>query len=227
MRNQSNYSQEEKIIYVQKILNGEESIQHLAKVLECSSFTITLWLNKYQMDGVSGLADTSQNKRYSADLKQSAVNDYLLGLGSYTDICKKYKISSTTQLRKWVLKYNSHEKLKASGTGGTPIMTRGRVTKYEERIEIIKYCIEHERNYAETAEIYHVSYQQVYTWMKKYESKGVEGLLDHRGQKKPESEMSEVEKLRAENRLLKAENKRQEMEMAFLKKLNEIERRRF
>ena len=29
--------------------------------------------------------------------------------------------------------------------------------------------------------------------------------------------MTELEKLRAENRLLKAQNKRQEMEMAFLK----------
>ena len=33
--------------------------------------------------------------------------------------------------------------------------------------------------------------------------------------------MTELEKLRAENRLLKAQNKRQEMEMAFLKKLGE------
>ena len=39
--------------------------------------------------------------------------------------------------------------------------------------------------------------------------------------------MTELEKLRAENRLLKDQNKRQEMEMAFLKKLGEIERRRF
>lgn len=37
--------------------------------------------------------------------------------------------------------------------------------------------------------------------------------------------MTELEKLRAENKLLKAQNKRQEMEMAFLKKLGEIERR--
>ena len=51
--------------------------------------------------------------------------------------------------------------------------------------------------------------------------------MNRRGRVKPECEMSELERLRAENRLLKAENKRQELEMLFLKKLAEIERRRF
>ncbi|WP_242850558.1 hypothetical protein [Clostridium lundense] len=62
---------------------------------------------------------------------------------------------------------------------------------------------------------------------KKYASAGVEALIDRRGRKKTESDMSELERLRAENRLLKAENKRQEMEMTFLKKLDELERRRY
>jgi hypothetical protein len=38
--------------------------------------------------------------------------------------------------------------------------------------------------------------------------------------------MTELEKLRAENRILRAQNKHHEMEMAFLKKIDEIERRR-
>ena len=37
--------------------------------------------------------------------------------------------------------------------------------------------------------------------------------------------MSELEKLRAENRILKAEKERAEMEASFEKKLEEIERR--
>lgn len=61
--------------------------------------------------------------------------------------------------------------------------------------------------------------------MKKYEEAGIDGLLDLRGRTKPVDEMSELERLRMENRLLKAQNKRQEMEMNFLKKLDEIERR--
>lgn len=104
-------------------------------------------------------------------------------------------------------------------------MTNGRKTIYEERIEIIEYCIEHNHNYNETAEKYKVSYQQVYTWVKKFQENGPEGLVDRRGRTKPKEEMSELERLRAENRILKAEKKQQQMEIDFLKKLEEIERR--
>jgi hypothetical protein len=38
--------------------------------------------------------------------------------------------------------------------------------------------------------------------------------------------MSELERLRAENKILRAEKKQVEMEISFLKKLEEIERRR-
>lgn len=106
-------------------------------------------------------------------------------------------------------------------------MTKGRKTTYEERIEIVSFCIENQKDYQLTVDTYHVSYQQIYSWVKKYETQGAGALTDKRGRTKPETEMTELEKLRAENRLLKAQNKRQEMEMAFLKKLGEIERRRF
>ena len=55
---------------------------------------------------------------------------------------------------------------------------------------------------------------------------GVEGLKDNRGKKKDFNDMTELEKLRAENRILRAEKKQAEMEASFLKKLAEIERRR-
>ena len=39
------------------------------------------------------------------------------------------------------------------------------------------------------------------------------------------SQLSDIEKLKAENRLLKAQTQQQQMEIDFLKKLDEIERR--
>ena len=103
-------------------------------------------------------------------------------------------------------------------------MTKGRNTTYEERVEIVSYCIEHGNDYTAAIEKYGVSYQQIYSWVKKYNDKGVEGLVDKRGKRKPESEMTEVEKLKAENRLLEARNRRLETECAVLKKLKELER---
>ena len=104
-------------------------------------------------------------------------------------------------------------------------MTTGRTTSFDERIEIVEYCIAHNRNYAETAEKFQISYQQARNYTIKYEQHGIEGLRDGRGRRKSVEEMTEVEKLRTEVKLLRAEKERAEMEVSFLKKLAEIESR--
>ena len=220
-------SYEERVDAVEKYLRSEYSISDLSKQLRVGKTTIKQWLASYQSLGLDGLVETAKNFSYSSELKEAAVIDYLSGTGSYRDICIKYGIKSSRQLRDWISKYNGHEKLKSSGTGGVPIMTKGRNTSFKERNEIVKYCIEQQNNYAETAQKYQVSYQQVYSWVTKYEADGVEALQDKRGKRKTSDEMSEIEKLKAENKLLEAKNKRQQMEIDFLKKLEEIERRRF
>lgn len=220
-------SYEERIDAVEKYLRSEYSIRDLSKQLKVGETTIRRWLARYQSLGIEGMLETSRNLPYSSELKEAAVMDYLSGVGSQSDLCKKYGIKSARQLHNWISKYNGHEKLKSSGTGGVPIMTQGRKTSYTERVEIVKYCIEQQNNYAETAQRYQVSYQQVYSWTSKYETNGVEALQDKRGKRKMLDEMSQIEKLKAENKLLEAKNKRQQMEIDFLKKLEEIERRRF
>ena len=220
-------SYEERVDAVEKYLRSEYSISDLSKQLRVGKTTIKQWLASYQSLGLDGLVETAKNFSYSSELKEAAVIYYLSGTGSYRDICIKYGIKSSRQLRDWISKYNGHEKLKSSGTGGVPIMTKGRNTSFKERNEIVKYCIEQQNNYAETAQKYQVSYQQVYSWTTKYETNGVEALQDKRGKRKTSDKMSEIEKLKAENKLLEAKNNRQQMEIDFLKKLEEIERRRF
>lgn len=227
MSRKTKISGPEKIAAIEKYLCGEDSLNHLATLLDVSFQSVKQWLQTYQSLGPNGLLNTSQNTSYSAELKKTAVEDYLAGGGSHMEICKRYGIQSTRQLRDWILKYNGHEKLKTSGIGGTPIMTKGRATTYNERVEIVKFCIEHQNQYAEAAQKFQVSYQQVYSWTNKYLKYGVGALQDRRGKRKSNDEMSEVEKLRAQNKLLEAENRRKQMEIDLLKKLDEIERRRF
>lgn len=104
-------------------------------------------------------------------------------------------------------------------------MTKGRKTTFEERVTIVENCIASDRDYAATANKFNVSYQQVYTWVRKYDKKGLDSLKDGRGRRKPESEMSELERLRYEARMLKAQLTKQKMEIDFLKKLEELERK--
>ncbi|MGN1109193.1 MAG: transposase [Oscillospiraceae bacterium] len=166
---------------------------------------------------------SKKNKKYSAELKLKAVQDYLNGGGSQAEICKKYKIMSDRQLRNWIKWYNGHREFKerSSGKGGI-YMTKGRKTTQEERAEIVAFCIEHGKDYGLAVETYKVSYQQIYAWVHKYEEKGVQGLTDRRGKAKPENELTEEDRLRQENKILQAKIKDQEMEIALLKKLREL-----
>ncbi|NNU76362.1 helix-turn-helix domain-containing protein [Clostridium estertheticum] len=92
-------------------------------------------------------------------------------------------------------------------------MTKGRTTSWKERIEIVLYCIAYSNDYQRTAEFYHVSYQQVYQWVKKYEFGKGNSLKDRRGRKKSEEELTledrtklSIKKLKIENERLRAEN---------------------
>ncbi|MBI6875758.1 helix-turn-helix domain-containing protein [Clostridium aciditolerans] len=224
MGRKNKISPELKIQAVLEYMNGNSSYESIARKYGVTYTPFRKWVAKYKAQGEAAFIDNGKNNSYSSLFKETVVHAYLSGEGSLQDIAIKYKIPTQDTVRQWVMKYNGHEKLKASGTGGI-IMTKGRKTTYDERVEIVKYCIENKNNYSETAQKYQVSYQQVYAWTTKYEKDGVEALLDRRGKRKPEDEMSELEKLRAQNKLLEAENRRQQMEIDFLKKLDEIERR--
>ena len=166
---------------------------------------------------------TPKNKKYSVELRKQAVEAYLRGEGSQREICRKYEILDAHTLRDWILWYNGHREIKErSSAKGEIYMTKGRKTTQEERAEIVAFCIEHNKDYGLTVETYNVSYQQIYAWVRKYEEGGVDKLKDNRGRTKPVEEMTEVEKLKAEMKILEAKNRQLEIENAFIKKLQEL-----
>ncbi|MGY3751159.1 helix-turn-helix domain-containing protein [Vagococcus acidifermentans] len=96
---------------------------------------------------------------------------------------------------------------------------------FQERIEIVEFTIAHELDYQAAIKKYEVSYQQVYNWVKKYEKFGIDSLQDRRGHNKSKEELSEIDKLKLENKQLKARNLYLEMEKDLEKKLQELNRR--
>ena len=76
-------------------------------------------------------------------------------------------------------------------------MNKARKTTFQERIAIVKDCLENGSNYGETAIKYNVSYQQVYTWEQKFSQLGEDGLEDRSRKRIQKQEArSEVEKLK-------------------------------
>jgi transposase-like protein len=214
-----------KLQVIEDYLAGKITPIQIKNKIGVNKATIFKWVAKYKALGLEGLMDTSKNTSYPTELKLHAVLDYLDGKGSMIEIIKKYKIRNVSQLESWIKKYNNHDDFKSSHSGGSYHMINGKKTTQDERVEIVSYCIENGKDYVKAIEKYGVSYQQIYTWVKKYEEKGVGGLTDKRGRKKPDNEMSEVEKLKAENKLLQAKLRRSQMEIDVLKKLEEVERR--
>ena len=164
-----------------------------------------------------------KNKKYSTELKIAAVKSYLAGEGSLNQTCKKFGILRHKQLQDWIMWYNGHKDIKwCNSAKGEIYMTKGRKTTQEERAKIVAFCIEHNYDYGLTVETHKVSYQQIYAWVRKYEEGGVDKLKDNRGRTKPAEEMTELEKLKAEMKILEAKNRQLEIENEFIKKLQEL-----
>jgi transposase-like protein len=220
------YSLEEKLEILKALEDGQYSINEVLRTYNIHHSTIVDWQHKLDKYGIEGLEESSTWKRYSKDLKLSAVRDYLSGNHSLREVARKYELSNQSTLRIWINKYNSHRDIKSTAEGRSQSMTKGRSTTWEERIQVVLYCIENEKNYKKTADTYDVSYQQVYQWVTKYEKGGDEALKDKRGKNKVEAVLSPEEKIRLEMKRLERENERLRAENLFLKKLEEIERRR-
>lgn len=223
MPHKGKISPEEKLKAIEEYIAGK-SIESVAKKCRVHPDTLRCWIRLYKNRGVQGLTPATKNRKYSAELKKRVVEDYLSGVASLRDICEKYDISRHIMLQKWIMCYNSHKDFKQPNSGGAIYMTKGRKTTQAERIEIVSFCISNGKNYGKTIEKYGVSYQQIYGWVKKYETIGADGLVDRRGKRKDTNLMTEVDKLRAEIKLKEAENLRLQMENDLLKKLDALER---
>lgn len=198
----SSYTPEFRAKITQEYLNGNCSRKDLSKKYNIPESTIRDWINVYKTHGINAFINTNGNKQYTKDFKIQCVEAVLKGESSVLDVVSQYQISSSHMLREWISLYNANRELK----------------------EIVDYCINHNRDYKGTASIYNVSYSQVYSWVKKYDVQGDDGLTDRRGRHKTDEEVNELERLRRENIRLKRQLQEKDMLNELLKKVQELER---
>ena len=218
------YSIELKLGLVKEYESGKGSYKSLAEIYGVGEKTAKSWVKKYREQGELGLRIRHGNSSYSSKLKLKCVEAVLRGEGCVDDIVAKYNISDSRVLRRWIERYNANKELKDYDPKQEVYMAEARrKTTLEERKEIAEYCIAHGRDYKGAAALYHVSYSQVYSWVKKYLSNGDAGLLDKRGHHKTDDEVDELERLRRENVRLKRQLEEQNMMVELLKKVREFE----
>ena len=212
-------------------LSGKYTIRELCHMYgivyneKCGRSSINDWVRIYNEVGIDGFKSSIGNSSYSKEFKLTVVEEYIAGSGSIRDFCMKYKIPSTHTLRQWIMCYNANRKFQDYDPKREVYMAEARrKTTIDERREIVRYCIEHNHDYKNTASIYDVSYSQVYSWVKKYETNGEEGLTDKRGHHKTDEDADELEKLRRENLRLKRQLEEKDMVVELLKKVKEFER---
>ncbi len=226
----SKYSTELKIAACRDYLEGNLSRQEIYDKYginhgESSHYKmLERWVRRYLAFGENAFIQSSGNRCYSTSEKLQIIEEYLEGQGSLEDIAIKHGIPSSSTLHHWILLYNANRELKDYNPMREVYMAEARrKTTIEERKEIVEYCLSHDRAYKDTASLYNVSYSQVYSWVRKYDATGEEGLSDKRGRHKTDDEVDELERLRRENKRLKRQLEENDMLVQLLKKVKEFE----
>lgn len=226
MSRKAKYSKETKIQACKDYLSGKESAITLSSKIGINRNTIYRWLAIYNEQGESGFNHSSRNRKYSKELKKKAILDYLNGEGSLITISAKYNIKSISILQNWIIKYNNGIETKDYDPKSEVYTMRARKVSYEEKLEIIQYVLDNDKDYKGAAEKYSVRYATIYNWVKKYLEEGADGLKDKRGRPRVKVEpLTELERLQLE--LEKKDNEIARLNRAIeaLKKNEEIQER--
>ena len=219
----SKWSAEFRAKVSQEYLDGKGSYDRLASMYHIGATTIKKWVAAYKIHGIDAFICGPEKASYTSEFKIMCVEEVISGCGSPMNIAAKYKIYPSV-LELWIKLYNANRELKDYDPKKEDYMAKNRrKTTIEERREIVAYCMEHNCDYQGTAALYGVSYNQVYSWVKKYEEAGEEGLTDKRGRHKTDDEVDELERLRRENMRLKRQLKEKDMVVELLKKVKEFE----
>lgn len=214
------YSADFKWKVVQEYIKEGRILAKMTRKYGVHHSSVKEWERIVIKDGKKGLTRHAREKVYSKKLKQAAIKDYQTGDYSLREVTYKHNISSPSVLRKWIKDYNRHREIRErADERGISMTGKGRKTTQEERIKIVRAALQNGRDYQYTADLYGVSYQQVYQWVRKYENDGWDGLQDRRGKPRPDKALTTEERLKRQLREKENENLKLQAEVDFLKKL--------
>jgi transposase-like protein len=207
---------------------GKGSFREIAKEIGADYSLIRRWHLAYKEHGSSVFNTLNSNSSYSKDFKLQVIKEYTSGKHPFAILAAKYNIS-TGVICNWVKKWYNGIEIKDYDPKGDIYTMKSRKTTYEERLEIVKWVIEHNMSYKDAADKYSITYALVYKWTRDYINKGPEALkYQKRGPKSKseidENNLTEVEKLKLELEKEKALRKRREFELEVLKKKEELEK---
>ena len=214
----------EKEKLIQECLAGRMRMREAARRAGVGHSTMHTWISRYRAEGVSALSENGnvQRRRYSEEIRQKAVEEYLSGQGSAMAIAEKYKLRSGNLVLDWAKEYHRHRN-SVEEAGGVS-MTKRKHT-LEERVQAVREHLEDEKSYSELSARYGTTAQVVRNWVKRYQEMGVAGLEDRRGKRLANQiPRTPEEALRIENARLERENYLLKMELDLLKKVKELER---
>ena len=221
------YAKEVKLKACEDYLSGRKSIREINEEIapgKCLIENIRHWIKAYRAKGPEVFDGRPNNRSYTKEFKEKVVKEYLGGKGSIKSLAIEYDIPSAETLSVWVRRYNNHIELKDYDPKGDIYMAKTKKTTYEERLEIVRWCLEHDRSIKDTAAHFGLSYAQVRNWVIKYEELGEEGLVDKRGKRKTDEELTEAERDKREIKRLQRKVEELEMRNELLKKAMERER---
>ncbi|BAG24948.1 transposase [Limosilactobacillus reuteri subsp. reuteri JCM 1112] len=221
----SSYSTTEKLRLLSNYQDSDCSLGVFADYHEVRTANMTKWIKQFLLAGLAGLIRPKHNQKYSLKTKIAAVKDYQLNGLASREVLIKYKIRHISQLKQWIIQYNS-DKLTVAYATRKRVKKMGRKVSFDEKKQIVQWTINHQNNYKEAASKYDISYQRVYSWVRKYlHDHNWEVLKDNRGRNKDKEPTNELERLRKRVRELEAEKRESEVQIAFAKKLVEIRNR--
>lgn len=150
-----------------KLLAGyqesEAELKVYADINSVNQATITRWIKRFLLHGLAGVRHRTSNHRYSLVAKVNAVKDYQAGVTGQ-EVLQKYDIRSISQLKQWSIQYNNAE---LQTTSRKRVRKMGRKVSFEEKKQIVQWIIDHDNDYQAAKIQFDVSYQRVYSWVRK------------------------------------------------------------